>query len=111
LVLLILIVLDPERLEDILEAFLELEITGATVLGARGMGQILAEEVPIFAGLRNLFPGGQNEHSLVLSVTEEGKAAKALSLIPEICGSMDSGGTGIAFTVPVSRAVGLAKEL
>ncbi len=111
MVLLFIIVLDPEKLEEILEAFLELGITGATVLDARGMGQILSEEVPIFAGLRNLFPGGQSEHSLVLSVAEESKADQLLEQIPGICGSLEGRGTGIAFTVPVSKVVGLAKEL
>lgn len=110
MVLIFIIVMDPDRLEDILEAFLELGITGATILEARGMGEILSKEVPIFAGLRNLFPGGQNEHSLVFSVAEEGKADKLLELIPGICGSLDGRGTGIAFTLPVSRVVGLAKE-
>ena len=111
MVLIFIIVLDPHRLEDILEAFLELGITGATVLDARGMGQILSEEIPIFAGLRNLFPGGKSEHSLVMSVAEEDKADQFLDLMPGICGSLEGRGTGIAFTVPVTRVEGLAKEL
>ena len=111
MVLLFIIVLDPDKLEEILEAFLEIGITGATILDARGMGQILSEEIPIFAGLRNLFPGGQSEHSLVFSVAAQSKADDLLDLIPGICGSLEGRGTGIAFTVPVSRVVGLAKEL
>ena len=68
MVLLFLILPDGSLLDNILEAYLEVGITGATVLDARGMGQILSEEVPIFAGLRSLFPGGETAHHLVLSV-------------------------------------------
>jgi len=111
LVLLCITVVKGDHLEDILEAFLELGITGATVLDARGMGQILSQDVPIFAGLRNLFPGGQGEHSFVMSVAEESKAEAFLDRMPQICGCLQERGTGIAFTLPVTRVEGLAKEL
>jgi len=35
----------------------------------------------------------------------------AIALIQEICGTLDSPGAGIVFTVPVSRVVGLKREL
>jgi len=111
MVLLFLILPDGSRLDDVLEAYLEVGITGATVLDARGMGQILSEEVPIFAGLRSLFPGGETAHHLILSVAEEDKAREALELIQGICGDLGKKGTGIAFTVPVTGVMGLAKEL
>ena len=43
-----------EWLEDILAGFLELGITGATVLDTEGMGRLLSHEIPIFAGLQTL---------------------------------------------------------
>ncbi len=35
----------------------------------------------------------------------------AIALLQEICGDLSDPATGIAFTVPVSRVVGLAPEL
>lgn len=110
-VLLFVILSSDEYLEEILEGFLELGITGATVLQARGMGEILAQEVPIFAGLRGLFPGGEGHHRLLFSVTNRVKAKQAISLLDEVCGSLERRGTGIAFTVPVEESCGLAEEL
>ena len=50
MILLVCICNQPDKLEEILEAFVEVGITGATVLDTVGMGQILSTEVPIFAG-------------------------------------------------------------
>ena len=55
--LLILILNKVEKLEEVLEGFLEIGITGATVIESSGMGHILSEEVPIFVGLRFMFAG------------------------------------------------------
>ena len=40
----------PEDLDDVLAGFLEIGVTGATVIDSVGMGQILSHDVPIFAG-------------------------------------------------------------
>ncbi|MDP6418124.1 MAG: hypothetical protein QF492_03730 [Candidatus Krumholzibacteria bacterium] len=111
MVMLVIILPQSDVLEDILEAFLEVGVTGSTVLDARGMGQILSEEIPIFAGIRGLFPGRESQHSLLLSVVEEEKADAILKMLPEICGPLSRKGSGIAFTVPVDRVQGMAKEL
>jgi nitrogen regulatory protein P-II 1 len=111
MVLLALFLSDETRIEDILEAFLEIGITGASVLSAHGMGEILSREVPIFAGLRDLFPGGEGQHRFIMSVTSRDKAAEAIKIINRICGSLTEKGTGIAFTIPVEEVHGLAGEL
>ncbi len=56
------------RVEAALQGFLELGLPGATVVDAKGMGQIVSSELPIFSGFRSLFPGGGEESYLVLSV-------------------------------------------
>ena len=50
--LLVFILNNPEVLEEVLEGYLEVGITGATVIDSLGMGHILATEVPIFAGFQ-----------------------------------------------------------
>ena len=50
--LIIFVLNQEERLEEILEAFLELGINGATILDSIGMGRILAHDIPIFAGFQ-----------------------------------------------------------
>lgn len=109
-VLLVMILADDEVLEEILEAFLELGITGATVLDAHGMGEILARNVPIFAGLRGLFPGAEHSRHLVLSVCDRARAREAVAILRDI-GRLEQRGTGIALTLPVEETWGLAREL
>ena len=46
-----------EFLDDILAAFLEIGVKGATVIDSVGMGHIISQHIPIFAGLRDAFAG------------------------------------------------------
>ena len=50
--LLICVINDPAKVDEILEAFLEIGITGATIVDTYGMGKTLVQDVPIFAGFR-----------------------------------------------------------
>lgn len=49
--LLVLFLNKVEKLEEVLEGYVEVGVSGATVVDSVGMGHILSEEVPIFAGL------------------------------------------------------------
>jgi nitrogen regulatory protein P-II 1 len=109
--LLIAVINHVEQVDDILAGFVELGITGATVVNSEGMGHVLSHDVPIFAGLRSLLSRSRPTNQTLFSVIDEDKVDAAISLIQEVCGSLDSPGAGIVFTVPVSRVVGLAPEL
>ena len=99
--LLVVILKSRSRLEALLTGFLEIGITGATVVDGQGMGQVLSRDVPIFAGLKTLFPGAEGASQLVLSVVAPEKLPQAFALIDEVCGPLSEPGRGIAFTVPV----------
>ena len=109
MVLLVCILKDYRQVEELLLGLLELEITGATVLEARGMGQLLVQEHPLFVGARDLFPGAAGDSQMVLSVTDAARAQAALALLESLAGPLERGGAGIAFTVPIGQSVGLAK--
>lgn len=109
--LLVCIVMDHHQVEEILTGFLELGIRGATVLDGRGMGSILSNEVPIFAGFQSLFPGSTAGTYAILSVLAEPQVEEAIRLADEVCGDFSKPGTGFLFTVPVKRMKGLAEEL
>ncbi len=109
--LLVCVVMDHHQVEEILLGFLDLGVQGSTVLNSRGMGSILSNEVPIFAGFRALFPSGSAGSYTVLSVMSAELIADAVRLIEEICGDFSRGGTGFLFTVPVGLMRGLAEEI
>ena len=93
--LLILILNKAEKLEEVLEGFIEVGITGATVIDSVGMGHILSEEVPIFAGLRFMFAGAKPHNKTIFSVITEDKEKPAIDVLKKILGDMGQAGTGI----------------
>ena len=110
--LLIAVINQEEKMEEILSGFLEIGITGATLLGSEGMGRLLSAEVPIFAGLQALAGRTRPRNQTLFSVIDgDDKVERALALLQEVCGSFDNPATGIAITVPVNRVLGLKPEM
>jgi len=109
--LLVAVVHDPEKLDEILSGFLEIGITGATVLNSEGMGSLLSHDIPIFAGLQTLVSGSRPQNRLILSVISEDKVRPVFELLRDVSGNLDEPATGIAFTLPVDEVFGLAPEL
>jgi nitrogen regulatory protein P-II 1 len=109
--LLVAVIHDPEKLDEILSGFVELGITGATLVNSEGMGSVLSHDVPIFAGLQTLISGSRAQNRLLLSVIPIDKVKPAVDLLQEVSGGLDSPATGIAFTLPVDEVFGLAPEL
>jgi len=109
--LLILILNKAEKLEEVLEGFLEVGITGATVIDSVGMGHILSEEIPIFAGLRFMFTGAKPHNKTIFSAIRDDKEKPAIEILKKILGDINQPGTGIVFTIPIDRAEGLKPEL
>lgn len=109
--LLIAVVNDPEKVDDILAGYLEIGITGATVINSEGMGRILTHDIPIFAGLQTLISRSKPQNRTLFSVVEDEKVEQAFRLLKQVCGDLESPATGIAFSIPVNKTVGLAGEL
>lgn len=109
--LLVAVVNDADKLDEILSGFVELGITGATVVASEGMGRLLTHDIPIFAGLQSLISGSRPQNRTIFSVISEDKVDAAFELMQDVCGNLAAPATGIAFSVPVRRVVGLAPEL
>ena len=100
-----------ELLEEVLQAFVEAGIPGATILDSEGMGRFLTYELPLFADFREFMKGNKPYNKTIFSVVEdEGKVKKVEELIEKICGSLSEPGTGILFTLPVDYVKGLIRE-
>lgn len=110
--LLIVILNQPEYLNDILEGFYEAGISGATVIETTGMGRTLCDKVPIFGGLRSIVQGCRPNNLTIFSVVRsEEKLNKAIKVIEEHLGDISKPNTGFFFTVPVNMARGFAESL
>ncbi len=110
--LLIAVINDVELMDEVLAGFLEIGITGATVLDSEGMGRVLSHDIPIFAGLQTLISRSRPQNQTLFSVIDEPeKVDLAIALLQDVCGRLEDPATGIAITLPVNRVVGLAPEL
>ncbi len=109
--LIVFVLNNEELLEQVLEAYVDAGIDGATILDSEGMGRFLSYEVPLFAEFRPFMKGNKPYNHTILAVVRDERAVGTLrKLLDEICGGLDNPGTGILFSVPVDWAVGLLEE-
>jgi nitrogen regulatory protein PII len=105
--LLVFVLNKEEYLEDVLEAYVEAGIPGATIIDSEGMGRFLAYEVPLFAGFKEFMKGSKPYNKTILSVLKDEAALDRLvPILKEAIGDIGEQGTGILFTVPVDWVLG-----
>ncbi len=109
--LLVFVLNNEEHLEEVLEAYIEAGVTGATIIDSEGMGRFLTYEVPLFAGFKDFMKGNKPYNKTIVSVVrDEATVQRLKSLVDERIGGLDNPGTGIMFTVPVDWVSGLVPE-
>ena len=107
--LVVLVLNREEMLEDVLSGYVELGISGATVIDSVGMMSLVARQIPIFAGLRGMLEGKRPYNKTIMCVVKDDKAVDNLvALLEEILGDLDDPANGMMFTVPLSRAWGVS---
>lgn len=106
--LLIAVINDPNKIEEVVESFLEIGITGATILDSFGMGKVLSQDIPIFAGFRHLLAGSSSSNKTIFSVVKDPAIVdEAFAALQNVCGDLNNPSTGIVFTLPLNRVQGL----
>ena len=108
--LLIIILNKDEHLDELLEAFVELDVRGATVIDSVGMGHIISDTIPIFGGLRSLMEGSRPYNKTIFTAVEEEKIDGIVREYEKICGSLDEPGTGLLITLPIDYVKGMPRE-
>ncbi len=96
-----------EYLNQLLEALLELDINGATIIDSVGMGRILAHDIPIFAGFQNLLQESRPGNKTIFIIIPEKKLAPLTKEIEHIIGDLDEPGNGVLITVPLDFVKGI----
>lgn len=100
-----------ELLDEVLEAFIEAQVPGATVLDSEGMGRLLTFEVPLFAGFQEYMKGNKPYNKTIFSVVDRDDTVHRLEgLLERVCGDLTRPGTGILFTVPVDYVRGIRQQ-
>lgn len=95
-----------DRLEDLLTAFLEIGVAGATVIDSIGMGHIVSHNIPIFAGLRAAFPGTSPGNKTILAAVEDAQLEEMREVITDVCGSFEEQGNGLMLSLSIDEVFG-----
>ena len=110
--LVMLIVDDPSKIEDVLNAWVETGVTGATIIDSFGLGHIMPgetrDDLPLFPSLADIVQGREEHNRLLISVAADTLDVERLVAVTEaLVGRLSDPNTGIMFTVPVGRVWGL----
>ncbi len=98
---------EPSAVEDVLAGFLEIGVTGSTMIDTKGMGKIISQDIPIFAGFKSLFDGARESNVTIFSVMDADMVDEAIRVVEEVNKSLDEPSSGIVFTLPVGRVKGI----
>ncbi len=106
--LFVMVLNEEELLEEVLTLFVEIGVK-ATIIDSTGMGKVLVERVPIFAGFKDLLKGGKPHNKTIFSVVSE-RLAKAIPVELEKAFGERAKGAYLYFFVPVKKAWGVGEE-
>ena len=110
--LLVIILNEENYLDDVLSSMVEVGITGATVIDSTRITDVLARDIPIFAGLRQMRESGRTYNKVILGLLEEeGMLKDLIVLLKEQEMDFDQPGVGALFTLPVEDVHGSLEEL
>ncbi len=105
MIMVCIILNEEEYVDDLLSAMMELEITGATILDGVGMERVLANDVPIFAGLFQSMGGSRPYNKNIIALLKDRRTlTRLIGVLQEIGIDFAEPGVGAIFALPVSFA-------
>ena len=113
---LILFVLnDPDRLEELLIAWEENGVEGATVPFSTGLGRIRElqgwrDDMPLIPSLSDFYQAPENLNRTIFTLVRTEAEVDAIhAATKKVVGDFDEHRTGLLLVLPVARAYGLRK--
>lgn len=110
--LLVMVLDDSTRLNEVLAAWMAAGATGVTILESTGVNRVLLRHKaePAFAGFSQIFGSGRVGHNTLFAVIDTLDLAEAaVAATEEVLGNIKEPDTGIIFAVPVARAWGFSR--
>ncbi len=102
-----------ERLPDLLEAWAEAGIPGATVLESAGLHCLRTsryrDDLPLIPSLDSLLRGNEESNRTCFAIVGEEEVDALVAATESALGKLDEPNTGILFVLPVLQVVGLVR--
>lgn len=110
--LLTTVINNEELLDELITGWLDIGISGSTVIESIDSLQLISHHVPIFAGFRVLTGGGMSRSKTLLTVIENEKILKtAVNYLKRLCKETGESHQGIYFVTEVSDFGRLGREV
>lgn len=115
--LILMVLNDPDRLEDLLIAWEEKGVQGATVLFSTGLGRIhqmdgWRDDMPLIPSLRDFYEVPENMNRTIFTVVkDEAQVDAVVAATINVVGELDEEGTGMLLVLPLARAYGAKKMM
>ena len=110
--LLIMVLDDSTRLNEVLAAWMAAGVTGVTILESTGVNRVLLRQRAelAYAGFSQIFGSGRVGHNTLFAVVDNQDLAEAaVAATEDVLGDLTRPDTGLIFTVPVAQAWGLPR--
>ncbi len=107
---------DSEKLNDILTAWEEAGVSGITIFKSTGIGRIhqeqgLRDDIPLMPDINDFFPNPEHLGRTIFTVVkDESLVDKVINATEKILGSLEKPNTGLLLVLPVTKSLGLKKE-
>lgn len=109
--LLLVILNRVEKLNSLLDAFMEQGIGGATILKSNGMAKMLAKDIeqyPILGSLRHLLDNEERmDNRTLFMVLPDERVEAAKEIVRTVVGDLSQPNTAIMLTLPVTSVEGV----
>lgn len=104
-----------EYLDDILDAFVDIGVRGATIIDSQGMGSALVDSSsvnePFFGALRNLMDNSRPYNKTIFTVIKDDKILdEAVKTVKEIVQDIYEPGVGMMFALPLGNVYGMDRK-
>jgi nitrogen regulatory protein P-II 1 len=113
--LVVLIVNDIDKCQDILDAWENVGVLGVTIFASTGLGRVrragLRDDLPLMPSLEDLFSGEEEQSRTFMSVVDSQEIVdKMVAIAQQILGNLENPHTGFLFVLPVIQAFGMGKH-
>lgn len=110
--LLITIINNEEILDELITGWLDIGITGSTLIETTDSLQIISQHIPIFAGFRAITSGGMRHNKTLLTVIEDRKTMEqAIAYLESLCRETGKTHQGIYLVLPITSFGRLGYEV
>jgi hypothetical protein len=100
--LLTAVINNESLIDELITGWLDIGITGATVMETTDFIQLISTHIPIFAGFRTLTGGGiLHNKTLFTAIEDEALLDEAISFLETICAETGKPHQGVYFVTPL----------